>query len=310
MPMHILSKTFDLFGSLTSLRFYKKMSPIISQEQIGQWGITFDGGVPRKKRWIEINLTKKAPAIILVRDPILALTTTINYEVFCNIHSNLSVDHDRIYMYIFRHIKSTCGFKQNIQHMDNKISKYYFIDCSSLVGEKTYPTMKKIANFLNLSVSFHNSFLHSINSPIQRYFANPIIYKQQELYLSSFPHFFRIMCYPHYFCPNYCDNLGYTYQQQYISNVLPEETLFLFSKKEILITSELQAIIENYLNSYKIIMEKYDKLKINPTILLELIQKHDHINHIQTLLKEETSVIPEEIIATWKVYSDFLKVEG
>lgn len=310
MPLHILSKTFDLFGHFTSLRFYKVMHPIIARNKIEKWGMTFDGGMPRDERWIKINLTKKVPAIILVRDPILALTTTINYEIFCNIHSKLSVNYDQIYMYIFKHIKSTCGFKQNMQHMDDKISKYCFIDCSSLIGEKTYPTMKKLANFLDLSVSFHECFMHSINSTIQRYFASPIIYQQQELYLSSFPYFFRIMCYPYYFCPNYCDNLGYTHRQEYISDIFPKETFFLFSKEEILMTPVLQKIIENYLNDYKVIMEEYNRLKIDLPMLLELIQKHDHINYIQTFLKEETSIIPEEILATWKAYSEFSRIVG
>lgn len=308
MPLHILSKTFDLFGHLTTVRFYKRMYPIILQEQIGQWGLTFDGGMPREKAWIKTNLTKKVPAIILVRDPILALTTTINYEIFCNIHSGLPVDHNRIYIYIFKNIKSTCGFKQNLQYMNEKISKYYFLDCSDLSGDKTYASMRNVANFLNLSVSFHESFMHSINSPIQRYFANPIIYKQQEFYLSSFPHFFRIMCYPHYFCPNYCDNLEYTHCQPYTSKILQKQTLFLFSKKKVELTPEFQEIIEIYLGNYKKIIEQYKTLKILPSTLIDLIRNHDHLISIQELLNEETSIIPNEIKESWEEYSSFQKL--
>ena len=75
-------------------------------------------------------------------------------------------------------------------------------------------------------------------------------------------------------------------------------------------TPVLQKIIENYLNDYKVIMEEYNRLKIDIPMLLELIQKHDHINYIQTFLKEETSIIPEEILATWKTYSEFSRIVG
>lgn len=310
MPIHILSRRFDLFGHFTSLRFYSKMYPIISQGQIGQWGITFDNKIPGGERWVKTNLTKKAPAIIIVRDPILTLTSVVNHEIFTKLHSNLPIHIDQIYMYALEHIEASFSLKKNMQYLNNKISKYCFVDCSDLMGEKTYPTMQKIAEFLDLSISFSESFLCSINSPIQRYFANPIIYQDQELYLSSFPHFFRIMSYPHYTCPNYCNDLGYTYQQPYKSNILPKETLFLFSKEKIVLTSELQTILENYLNGYKSIIEEYEKLKTNSQTIIKLIQKHNHIEQIQALLRDQVSLIPQEILTKWKVYDEFSKIKG
>lgn len=247
---------------------------------------------------------------MLVRDPILSITTTLNYEIFCNIHSQLPIDHNEIYLYVIKHIKSTCGFAQNLQYMQDGIEKIYHIDCTDLVGDKTYPTMQKIADFLDFKVSFHESFKHSINSPIQRYFANPIIYNDQELYLSSFPHFFRITCYPHYFSPNYCDNLGYIYQQPYSSPLFPNQELYLFSKSQIEITQDLRGKIEQYLLNFKNILDEYNKQKITSTDLIDLIIKHRHLEYIQTMLKEETSIIPKEIVQRWEIYLHFMQIKG
>lgn len=310
MPLHMFSKTFDLYGHLTSLRFYKEMYPIISKKTIGAWGLTFDAGIPREQKWVKNNLIKKVPAVMLVRDPILTLTTTFNYEIFCNIHSQISINYDELYLYILKYFKSSCGFVQNLKYMQDCVEQICYIDCTDLTGDRTYPTIQRIADFLHFTVSFHESFKHSINSPIQRYFTNPIIYNNQELYLSSFPHFFRITSYPHYFSPNYCDDLGYTHQQPYSSSLFPDQELYLFSKDQIEITKDLREKIEEYLSKFKNILEEYNKQKITPSDFIDLVIKHGDLRKIQKALEEEVSVVPKEMVQKWEDYLHFMQIKG
>lgn len=308
MPIFIFSKNFDLFGHFSTLRFFKKMFPIISDNQT-TWCLTFDGGNIQNQRWIHNNI-KKVPIISIVRDPILSTISAFNYEIFCYIHAKHKVDYNKIYSYIFDNLQSIIGYTRNFKNIEGKRTKCLFIDCAELTGHTTYPTMQKVAEFLDLDVSPHEVFLHSINSPIQRYFATPIIYNGEELYLSAIPNFYRLTCYPYYFYPNYCNNLGYIFRKDYHSKTLPQQKLFLFSKVNIVVTPELRATIEAYLENYKNIMKEYEKLKIDSSILLNLIQRHNHVNYIQKFLEEEISIVPQEITEKWEAYSKFSKIKG
>lgn len=310
MPLYMFTNNFDLYRCLTIPRFYQKMFPMIKKKDV-KWCLTFDRGNRKNTLWIQNNIQHNVPAITIVRDPILALTSAFNYEIFFLIHSSYrQINTTQIYEEIYKNFLSIFGFKTNIDEKKTRITKILYVDCNDLIGDKTYPTMQKIADFLDFKVSFHESFRHSINSPMQRYFANPIIYNNQELYLSSFPHFFRITCYPHYFSPNYCNNLGYTYQQPYSSPLFPNQELYLFSKSQIEITQDLGGKIEQYLLNFKNILDKYNKQKITSTDLIDLIIKHGHLEYIQTMLKEETSIIPKEIVQRWEIYLHFMQIKG
>lgn len=309
MPLYMFSDNFDLYRHFKILRFYKKMFPKIKKGN-KKWCLTFDEGSTKSQRWISNNLRHKTPTIMIIRDPILALTSAFNYEVFYLIHSQAQIDILELYQYVLGNFSSICGFKTNLNDKKNKISEILHIDCTDLMGNKTYPTMQKLAIFLDAQVSFSESFKHSINSPIQRYFTDPIIYNNQELYLSSFPHFFRITSYPHYFSPNYCDDLGYTHQQPYSSSLFPDQELYLFSKDQIEITKDLREKIEEYLSKFKNILEEYNKQKITPSDFIDLVIKHGDLRKIQKALEEEVSVVPKEMVQKWEDYLHFMQIKG
>lgn len=305
MPLHIFSKSFDLFGHFTVGRFYKKMYPILKSNKY-VWGLTFDGGIPRNPVWVKHNVTRKVPAIMLVRDPLSTLTTTFNYEIFCKLQSNLEIDYDYIYGYVMRYFTSACGFKHNLEHMDNTYTELLYVDCSGLTGDSTYPTMQKVAHFLNLDISYQESLNYSINSTFQRYFSAPILFNGEEFYLSSFPEFFRITSYPNYFAPNYCDNLGFLHYQAYNSPQFQQHTFYLFSKSKTQITENLRQNIENYLYHLAQIQQQYEQLKIDSDFFIQLVKKHSDYALLKTKLLEQCCNIPEDIIKNWKYYLTFI----
>lgn len=305
MPFHILSSNFDLYGNLKVLRFYNKMYPIINKQK--EWGITFDG-LHHQQTWINHNIKKQAPLIFLIRDPIHRIVSILNFELFYSIHTGNNMSKNEVFSKIIQKGFICTNYSFSLPKI--KTNQICYVDCSDLMGEKTYSTMQKLAIFLDAQVSFSESFKHSINSPIQRYFTDPIIYNNQELYLSSFPHFFRITSYPHYFSPNYCDDLGYTHQQPYSSSLFPDQELYLFSKDQIEITKDLREKIEEYLSKFKNILEEYNKQKITPSDFIDLVIKHGNLRKIQKALEEEVSVVPKEMVQKWEDYLHFMQIKG
>lgn len=308
MPFHIFSNNFDLYGRFKCVRFFFRMYPILRKKNIAYWGLTLDG-TKHTKQWLQHNITKKVPIIILVRDPIQRLLSIINFEIFLHIHAQQAFSTYGLFKKIIeREIVNTSNELSNIFNIST--SQKIYIDSDNLTGVATYPTIQKICKSLGLKASFNESFEYAINSPIQRYFTDPIIYNNQKFYLSSFPHFFRITCYPHYFSPNYCDDLGYLYQQEYISPIFPNQKFYLFSQYQVEIDERFKSKIEKYLENFKNILIQYDNKKINLSTFLEFAKNNDHIRYIQDTLLKETSVIPMEITQKWETYQSFMQIKN
>lgn len=293
--MFTFRRDIDWMGDLITLRFREKMLKETRSPIIGKWGITFDGGV-KKRKWIERNFSHKVPAVVLVRDPILALASFANFEIFLQIQKNHKIDFDNLKKYVLNNLMAIVGYKQNIAPLKPYCESILYIDCCELQGKTTFGTLKKIAQFLGVEISQSSDFQKSINSPIQRYFSRVLFLGDTPYYLSSLSRVFLLESYPDYIEKNVF------YEIELDIKLLNEYGLKLFAEEKyikILLTkkSDIEKNLDLEIEKFKNLMKIYNESKITQETIKEWID-----SSTGDLIYREVADTPLEIRKTWNSF--------
>lgn len=291
--MFTFRRDIDWLGDLITLRFYMKMYDDTLLPNIGRWGITFDGGV-KKEQWIKKNILHSAPAIVLVRDPALAIASFVNFEIFLQIQRKEKVEISSLKEYALKNLGAIIGYKSNLELFKTRSSKILYIDCSDLQGKQTFDTLAKIANFLDIEVKDSTDFYLSINSPIQRYFSRTLYCGNTPFRLSSLSRVFDLDAYP-----NYCKKTKWEKVDLGLQ-ILKEWKLSLFCDKndEIALrkqTSKIEQMVCKELEGFSFLMEEYNKSKIDKEVVFSWLSEE----RWKKVVIDETSEIPKEIGKKW-----------
>lgn len=291
--MFTFRRDIDWLGDLITLRFYMKMHDDTLLSSIGKWGITFDGGA-KKEKWIKKNILHSVPAIVLVRDPALAIASFVNFEIFLQIQRGERAEVSSLKEYAFRNLRAIIGYKSNLALLKSRCSKILYIDCSDLQGKQTLNTLEKIANFLDIEVEDSADFCLSINSPIQRYFSKTLYCENTPFRISSLSRVFDLDAYP-----NYCQKTDWEKVDLELQ-ILKEWKLSLFCNKndEATLrkqTSKIEQIICKELENFSSLMEEYNKAKIDKEAVFSWLSEEKW----KRVVIDEISEVPKEIGKKW-----------
>lgn len=295
--MFTFRRDVDLLGDLITLRFQQKMLGDIKIDSVGKWGITFDGGA-KNTRWIEKNITKQAPAIVLVRDPLLSLTSFVNFEIFLQIQeSKKQINLDRLKKYMLDNLTAIIGYKSNVLPLEQKCSQLFYVDCIDLQGNQTFETTKKIVNLIGGDIQYCSDFQKSINSPLQRYFSRPqsrpFLCGELPFYLSSLSRVFHLLTYPDYIQKNrlHSLDLDLAILREYDIKIFTQERyLDALCKRKIELENKIVAEMKNFQR----IMKCYNQNKLDQEVIQQWLDK----KHIEKIYQEIAGV-PIDICKKW-----------
>lgn len=290
--MFTFRRDIDWKGDLITLRFREKMLKDTQSPIIGKWGVTFDGGF-KKEGWIKRNFSYKVPAIVLVRDPILALTSFANFEIFLQIQKNHKIDFGNLKNYVFNNLMAIIGYKQNIELLRPYCGDILYVDCCELQGEGTFGTLKKIAQFLGVEISQSSDFQKSINSPIQRYFSRVLYFEKIPYYLSSLSRVFLLEPYPDYIQKNIFHeiDLGLMNLSEYGLKLFVEERYAVSLRKN---KSDIEKNLIVEIERFENLMKIYNENKITQDMIKQWIDPNT-----RDLLCREVVDVPLEIQKKW-----------
>lgn len=291
--MFTFRRDIDLLGDLITLRFYMRMYDDTLLSNIGKWGLTFDGGA-KKEQWIKKNILHSVPAIVLVRDPALAIASFVNFEIFLQIQRRERVEISSLKEYAFRNLRAIIGYKSNLELLKSRCSKILYIDCSDLQGKQTLNTLEKIANFLDIEVEDSVDFYLSINSPIQRYFSKTLHCENTPFRLSSLSRVFDLDAYP-----NYCKKTEWE-KVDLDLQILKEWKLSLFCNKndESFLrkqTPKVGQIICKELENLSSLLEEYNKSKMDKEVVFSWLSEEKW----KRVMIDEISEVPKEVSEKW-----------
>ncbi|PAF46704.1 hypothetical protein BKH46_07000 [Helicobacter sp. 12S02634-8] len=310
MPLHILHPEFCYHNSTFEVYWQ-----LFKGDGYGKWGFTQDGYSPSKTPFIQNKLKKKVPALCLVRDPITAIASGINYYIFKNILQN-SFEAQKDYLDISindeKFLDGTIYFGKNIAQVSPLIIKILVIDTTELIGEITQTTMEKIAAFLSINTPTQkDKFSIKVNDTFTRCFPHRFTISKHEFMLSPFEGIFdpkdRELTY------NKKDHRFYI-TRSYISERFPQRPLYISTPKPITITPTLYAQITDQAEAYLLQVQKlqalYDKHKLTPQAILSYLTSHPKtLKHLQSTLPDQITPISQlapQIPKNWLYYQEFL----
>lgn len=305
LPLHWTNQS--IVPNLTNLLWKKRIEGNLPKNS---WGLTFEGS-PKNLKWINKNIKKQIPAILLVRDPIDALISHINYYVgkdifvddrflnidyYCQNILNTNIQLDR-----------TCGFWKNQEALEKNITKKMYVDTQEIIGKKTKSTMGKIADFLGFCCPDWYDFDVRVNSQFERPFPFTTEIKGCKYYLSCFPNKYKNELFP-----TYQDEKIYYIDEFYLSSHFPNKRFYIFSESEVSYqdNKEIKEWAESILHLHSMKMKKYEENKITVNDLLDFLDRHnevcqklrDYINgQIEIITKEKPS-----LISSWSNFSYFM----
>ncbi|PAF48845.1 hypothetical protein BKH41_04245 [Helicobacter sp. 12S02232-10] len=312
MPMHLLHPeycnqqiTFEVYWHLFKGNGY------------GKWGFTQDGYGANKTSYIKTHLNKKVPAVCLVRDPISALISHINYCVLRDMfHNEFDVHKNYIKNFLDDEsfLNSTVCFEKNISQMADATSEVLYIDTKELMGESTINTMHKIAKFFDIvPPSDQEKLLIKVNDSFSRCFPYCFKVSNQKIMISSFEGIFDPKD-PEVIY-NKKDTRFYL-NKAYISKQFPQRRLYISTEKPIRktpeIIDEINKETEKYLQKVQNIQDYYNQYKLTENNVFEYLKSHPKtLTHLKKILKDQTDIIRKNaphIFENWIYYQDFLKL--
>lgn len=307
--MFVLRNDIDRWRDMISFRFYSRIFKNIKKNtNISKWGLTFDGG-PTNQQWILRNITKIVPSIFLVRDPILAIVSHMNYRMFADIYLR-KTDYDIQYYYdmIVKNpleLNMTCGFYTNMRKVENHVGNRMYLDTQDLIGDRAKVTMRRVADFLGVGYMDRQEFGMGINTPFTRYFPMELVENGVTFRVSPFCDMFQ-----HCWYPKYCEKNMW----KKIAEMDFREKLFIFSNTNQKITDNMMQKIKTQVSVFVENLEekitKYEYKKIKVEDLYQCINDdQEHRNKIRDFLAYEASDIKKndpKIYENWKDLHIFL----
>lgn len=309
--MHILHKEF-CNDRITHHIYWE----LFKGDGYAKWGITQDGYSKTKSSYIQAKLKKKVPAICLLRDPISAIVSGINYyilkDMFQNKFSN-KINYLEQSLHNEDFLNGTICFEKNISQLSKNTTKILYIQTQDIIGEATIKTMDKVANFLNiLPPTDEEKLLLRINDSFSRCFPQTMEVYGQEVVVSTFEGIFdpkntQTTLY------NKKDTRFYI-RKNYISEKFPQRPLHISTKKPIVfdtkMLSEIYKKIEEYLQEVEIIQNLYTENKLIEKDIFKYLKNHPKtLSYLKKILIEQTKIIKQnapKIFESWLYYQKFL----
>lgn len=310
VSMFALRSDIDRWGKMVSLRFYTQIfKKIRSNPRITKWGLTFDGG-PTDYSWISKNIVRVVPSIFLVRDPIQAIVSHMNYRMFADVYLRDKINDVQYYYDMIvknsLELHMTCGFYTNMKKVEKYIGKRIYFDTSDLIGNVAKETMKKIANFLDVCYEERCEFGMGINTPFTRYFPLKIKVDNIKFKITPFDDMFE-----HGWYPKYCEQST----MQKIEEFCFQQKLFVFTSARKKISQKtmekVKVEIDCYLEKLEKRIEIFEQKKIRVDDFFYCVNKDvKYQDDLKSFLKDEVVDVVRNcprIVEKWKIFLDFIK---
>lgn len=307
--MFVLRKDIDRWRNMVSCRFFVKNFQKIYSKRISKWGLTFDGG-PTDHRWISKNITKRTSSLLLVRDPILAIVSHMNYRLYADIYLRGIVhNHEYYYNMIVKNpieLYMTCGFYTNIKKVEKYIGERLYLDTSDLMGHSVLSTMQNVADFLSVKYEKREEFLMGINTPFTRYFPIEFVERGIKFRVSPFRDLFE-----HCWYPKYCEEN----KLHYVGDFVCQERLYIFSYTkysiDLITLKNIYKKIQTFVGELEMKMAKYEDHKIKVSDLKSLLsQDNKYFDAFKNFIDYETMDIrknSQNIAERWSTLQNFFR---
>ncbi|WP_181881430.1 DUF2972 domain-containing protein [Helicobacter sp. MIT 99-5507] len=315
LPLTLIALHKEYLDNKRALRIYWEL---FRGYGYGAWGVTLDGYNKDIQEYLNRHFKKQAPAICLVRDPILAIVSAINHTIYTNITKNkindlkdcINIINDDRFMF------SVIGFTSNVNMIKDKITDIKFIDTAMLKGEIAKSTMHDIAKHINIKASDDNAVYINVNDIFTRSFPHLFYIDGIEFMVSPFDDDFSVFDIQKNIY-NKLDSRFYI-TKNYISKKFKNRKLNISSKEKIQINdnllNEINKKVEQYLYEVIKIENIYNKYKIDIEILFRYFKHNPNVyKKIKSFLEHETSIIKEKsshIFQNWLEYKKFLEIES
>lgn len=303
LPLHWTN--IEVVPYLTGILWKKKILGFLPKSA---WGITFEGS-PKNLKWIQKNIQKRVPAIILVRDPIDALISHINYYIGKDIFVNNQFSDIDLYckdiLCSDTQVDRTCGFKKNLVPLEANITDVFYIDTQDIIGKQTNITLKKIADFLDFDYPELYDFDIRVNSQFERPFPFILIENGCKYYLSCFPNKYKNEVFP-----NYKETKIHYIDECYQSSYFPDKRFYIFSEDKISNQHKnIYSWADSMLYQHCLKMQKYEAKKIGIDDFFDFLVRHDIIYcRMKKYFEEQIEFISRqngEMISKWKNFHAF-----